>query len=153
MSITCHQQLFDFMTSTTSHGEKHQNPALVLFWQKWRTYIYNFSFYSRKNMYFVKFLFLFSKLEQRIYLSLSLLESWEYFVWFLFLFSKLRKGNSYFSFSSRNWRNQFHISLSPLEVGEISIRFLFLLSKLEKLISNFSFSSRLDLFASCQPLI
>ena len=37
-----------------------------------------------------------------IKISLSLLESWEYFVWFLFLFSKLGKGNSTFSFSSRN---------------------------------------------------
>ena len=114
MSIRCHQQLFDFMTSTTSHGEKHQNPALVLFWQKWRTYIYNFSFYSRKNMYFVKFLFLFSKLEQRIYLSHSHLESRWYF--------------SDFSFSLQNWRNEIHISLTPLEIGEIVFKFLFLFS-------------------------
>ena len=66
-------------------------------------------------MYFVKFLFLFSKLEQRIYLSHSHLESREYFFWFLFLFSKLGKGNSYFSYSSPNWRNNCQISLSLLD--------------------------------------
>ena len=34
---------------------------------------------------------------------------------FLFLFSKVGKGNTDFSFSSRNWRNRFQISLSLLD--------------------------------------
>ena len=52
--------------------------------------------------------------EIKIYLSL--LKISEYFVWFLFLFSKLGKGNSDFSFSSRNWRYCFQISLPLLNL-------------------------------------
>ena len=51
-----------------------------------------------------------------------------YIYQFLFLFSKLGKRIQDFSFSSRNWGNEF--------------RFLFLLSKLGKKIRDFSFSSR-----------
>ena len=48
-------------------------------------------------------------------ISLSPLESWEYIFRFLFYFSKLGKGILGFSFSSRNWRNEFQISLSLLD--------------------------------------
>ena len=70
-----------------------------------RTHFWNFPFFSRKLIIFVRF---------------------------LFLLSKVGKWNSYFSFSSRKCGNRIQISLSLLESGERKYRFLFLLSKLEK---------------------
>ena len=80
-----------------------------------RTHFWNFPFFSRKLIIFVRFLFLLSKVG----------------IW-----------NSDFSFSSRNWGNEIHISLSPLESVEIEFRFLFLFSKVGKGNTDFSFSSR-----------
>ena len=89
---------------------KFPNALLMLSWKSfhWRLFkeeqtISLFSFYSR-NKRKKNSIFSFSSRNCRnvIKISLSLLESWEYFVWFLFLFSKLGKGNSTFSFSSRN---------------------------------------------------
>ena len=91
-----------------------------------------------------KILVLLSKLENRIYISHSLLKSGEPFSIFqislslleigdflkisLFLLSKLEKTKS--------------LSLSLLQCGEPFSKFLFLFSKLGKGISGFSFSSR-----------
>ena len=111
-----------------------------------RTHFWNFPFFSRKLIIFVRFLFLLSKVGiwnsdfsfssrnwgNEIKISLSPLESVEIEFRFLFLLSKLGKWNSYFSFSSRKCGNRIQISLSLLESGERKYRFLFLLSKLEK---------------------
>ena len=102
-----------------------------------------------------RILFLLLKLEKRISISLSLLESGEFVFKFLFLFSKLENSILNFSISSRKLRFYFHflflllklekrisISHSLLESWESFLKFLSLFSKLEKGISDFSFSSR-----------
>ena len=102
---------------------------------------WNFYFSSRTTRFVFLFLFLLSKLEIFfIYFSFSS-RNWRNDFKTFFLFSKLRKNEDF----PQNFLTKFSFSSRNLKNY---LEFLFLFLNQEKLISNFSFSSRFDILAS-----